>query len=195
MPQESSRQQRVRDSLAATPVTFQQVQDQLQRTTIERKTINIRPCEVSLGEGESRRHRHRRAEASLVCDHMHKLVKYDSCQRNLPVIVAKLGPQVCPNCLASRKDGQVGMNLDIGVKARKHRSAFLSGQDAAEGLIVDLATIGEGSDEPVTSQNWDIAERPAIIQMLPAKLGHRIANQLGDGTAPRSRCVPKTLVV
>lgn len=110
VPQERSRQQRCRDSLAATPVTFQQVQGQLQRTTIERKTINVLPSEVSLGEGESRRHTHGRVEASLVCYDMHKLVKHDSCQRNRPVIVAEFGQQVCPDSLASRQDGQVGMN-------------------------------------------------------------------------------------
>lgn len=46
----------------------------------------------------------------MVCYDMHKLVKHDSCQRNLPVIVAKFGQQVCPDCLASRQDGQVGMS-------------------------------------------------------------------------------------
>ncbi|MDE0263559.1 MAG: hypothetical protein OXJ37_14240 [Bryobacterales bacterium] len=89
----------------------------------------------------------------------------------------------------------MGIVWDTGVKATKHRLAFLFGEDAAEGLIVDLTAVGEGSDEPVTNQNWDIAERPAIIQMFATELGHRIANQLGDGTAPRLRCVPKTLVV
>ena len=110
MPQERSRQQRVRDSLAAKPVTFQQVQGQLQRTTIELKTINVRPSKISLGKGESRRHRHGRVEASLVCCDMHELVKHDSCQRNLLVIVAKFGQQVCPDCLTFRQDGQVGMH-------------------------------------------------------------------------------------